>query len=200
MTRRCLLLAGIAGLAVLLTGQAWACVGRFLFVGTVDTPQGRVLAELVAQLINERTGTTVKIRFFDDRAKLYQALRSANEEERADILVEDTASAMAMLKQERLPEANAEYLAAKEAYEKELGLVWLNPFGFRSAQEGGPTTVSAPVLRQDVLANFPLLPRVLNKLAGAIDDAAFAGLVGEVQSGNKPNNVARDWLRAKKLI
>jgi glycine betaine/choline ABC-type transport system substrate-binding protein len=56
------------------------------------------------------------------------------------------------------------------------------------------------LLRRDVLTNFPLLPRILNKLAGSIDDETFYDLEAKVSAGDKPKNVAKDFLRTKKLI
>jgi glycine betaine/choline ABC-type transport system substrate-binding protein len=89
---------------------------------------------------------------------------------------------------------------AKELYDEELDIVWLNPFGFTKKLEAAEPSVSAPLLRRDVLTNFPLLPRILNKLAGTIDDETFLDLEARVRSGDKPKNVAMDFLRTKKLI
>lgn len=184
-----------------LHSPASACVGRILYVGAQNTIEDRVLAEMLVLLINERTGTTVKIRLFDDNAQLYQALKAESEEERVDIIVEDTADAFAVL-QETLANGNSDqqYLTAKNRYEKELDVIWLNPFGFTNNKGDTVSTVSAPLVRRDVLTNFPLLPRVLNKLAGAIDDKSFSELTGSAKAGEKPKNVAKDFLRVKKFI
>jgi glycine betaine/choline ABC-type transport system substrate-binding protein len=53
---------------------------------------------------------------------------------------------------------------------------------------------------RDVLTNYPLLPRVLNKLAGAINDEAFSTLTAKVRGGEKPQNVSKDFLRQNKFI
>jgi osmoprotectant transport system substrate-binding protein len=176
------------------------CVGRVLYVGALPSDADRLMSELLVMLINERTGTNVQIRFFDDRNQLYNAMKLTDEAERVDIIVEDTSQAMSLLKRQRLTDANQEYMMAKELYDKELDIIWLNPFGFKKKQTVAEPTVSAPLLRRDVLTNFPLLPRILNKLAGTIDDETFNDLEARVSAGDKPKNVAKDFLRTKKLI
>ena len=176
------------------------CVGRVLYVGALPSATDRLMSELLVTLINERTGTNVQIRFFDDRDQLYNAMKLTDEAERVDIIVEDTSHAMNLLKRQRLADANQEYLMAKELYDKELDIIWLNPFGFKKKLTVAEPTVSAPLLRRDVLTNFPLLPRILNKLAGTIDDETFNTLEARVSAGDKPKNIAKDFLRTKKLI
>ena len=176
------------------------CVGRVLYVGALPSPADRLMSEMLVTLINERTGTNVQIRFFDDRDQLYNAMKLTDEAERVDIIVEDTSQAMSLLKRQRLTDADQEYLMAKELYDKELDIIWLNPFGFKKNLTVAEPTVSAPLLRRDVLTNFPLLPRILNKLAGTIDDETFNDLEARVSAGDKPKNVAKDFLRTKKLI
>lgn len=185
-----------------ITGHA--CIGRMLYVGVVDTVEGeRIMAEMLVLLINERTGTTIKIRLFDNNAQLYKALQSNNEGERADMIIEDSGDAMAILKRPRLGDLGQEYTTGKELYEKEFNLIWLNHFGFTNLKKSIGGTVSAPLVRRDVLANFPLLPRVLSNLSkkgGAVDNEIFTQLLDRVRSGDKPKNVAKDFLKAKKLI
>ena len=176
-----------------------ACVGRTLYVGTLNNPDDRLMADMLALLINERTGTTVKIRRFDTADQLYAALAAEKEEERVDIIVEDTGDANTMLGRTPSGDPEADYLAVKKRYDEERDIIWLNPFGFTAtSQHKG--VVTAPLVRRGVLTNFPLLPRVLNKLAGTIDDTAYAELLARVQQGEKPRNVAKDFLRQRKLI
>jgi len=191
------LLIALALLAM--AGSAGACVGRILYVGALDTTEGKVVAELLAVLINERTGTTVKTKFYPDLHKLYEALKVSEEEKRVDIFVEETGGALARLGATPTANPTDDYAAAKERYDKELDLIWLNPFGFTTGQGTATPTISAPLIRRDVLTNFPLLPRVLNKLAGAIDEQAYRDLITEAK-GEKPHNVAKEFLRARKLI
>ncbi len=189
----------IMTLLIYTAGQA--CVGRILYIGALDTTDDKVMAELLVTLINERTGTNVKVRYYKELDGLYKALKAHDEKERVDIIVEDTADAMKIMNTERLADLDQEYTNAKTLYEKEMDIIWLNPFGFRNskASPSGPS-VSAPLIRRDVLTNFPLLPRILNKLSGAINDQTFADMTDKARSGSKPKNVARDFLKAKKFI
>lgn len=190
----------VLGLTLLSTTEASACVGRFLYVGTLNTVEDTVLSEILVLLINERTGTTVKIRSFETNDLLYQALKSTDEEQRVDIIVEDTADALAVAKQPASGNPGNDFALVKEFYDKNLDIVWLSPFGYTNSKGQTGQTMSAPLVRRDVLTNFPLLPRVLGKLAGAVDDETFARLVQSAKAGEKPKNVARDFLRSKKLI
>jgi osmoprotectant transport system substrate-binding protein len=182
------------------TANSFACVGRTLYVGSLDTPEDKVLAQMLVLLINERTGTTVKIRYFADNETLYNALRENDEDKRADIIVENTNDALALLKKPRPGDLDQTYRQVKELYESELALIWLNPFGFKLGSADNQQALSAPLVRRDVLTNYPLLPRVLNKLAGAINDETFSSLTAKVRDGEKPQNVSKDFLRANKLI
>jgi len=177
-----------------------ACVGKTLYVGALDNTEDKVLAELLVLLINERTGTTVKIKFYQDEKLLYQAMQETEEEKRIDIMMEDTEDAAHILHFAQNDDPDQDYALAKTRYEKELRIVWLRPLGLTDRNGKHGATVTAPLVRQDVLTNFPLLPRVLNKLSGAIDDQTFAGLLARAEDGDKPKNIAKDFLRAKKFI
>ena len=91
-------------------------------------------------------------------------------------------------------------IEVKVAENNHIDIIWLKPLGFRENQTDAEPTVIAPLLRRDVLTNFPILPKILNKLAGTIDDETFNDLESRVSGGEKPKNVAKDFLRTKKLI
>ena len=192
-------LAAIIMLAATTTSSQ-ACVGRILYVGAMETIESKTMAEMLVLLINERTGTNVKIRYFADNNKLYQAFQSHDEEARIDIIIENSADAMAYLKKKRLADLDQEYLEVKKIYEKELNVIWLKPFGFRNYKGQGNQSISAPLIRNDVLTNYPLLPRILTKLSGAIDEQTFTEMIAKVKSGAKAKNVVKNFLRAKKFI
>ena len=187
-------------LLLLSAASSMACVGRTLYIGAFETNESKIMAEMISTLINERTGTTVQIRYFKSQEKLYTALKSDVEEERADILVENTIDAMAVLGKTPGATSDQDLVVVKTAYEKDLSVIWLNPFGFKSSKGQATQSMSAPLVRRDVLTNFPLLPRVLNKLAGAITDQAYTDLLAKVDGGDKPKNAAKDFLKLKKLI
>jgi glycine betaine/choline ABC-type transport system substrate-binding protein len=169
-------------------------------VGTLDTTEDKVLAQMLVLLINERTGTTVKVRYFDNEEVMYNALKENDEEKRADIIIENTDDALAFLKKPQSGDLDQTFKQVKEIYETELGLIWLKPFGFKNATGDDKQTISATIVRRDVLTNYPLLPRVLKKLARAINDEAFQNLTAKAKSGEKPSNISKDFLRVKKLI
>ncbi len=188
----------IVSLFLMHTGPAAACVGRILYLGAMQSNEDKLMSEMLALLINERTGTTIQIRSFDTADQLYNALKSSKEEERVDIIVEDTVQALAIAKQTTGASPDQDFLTVKAFYEKELDVVWLNPFGYNT--NAAQPSISAPLVRRDVLTNFPLLPRVLNKLAGAISDKAFQYLIKTLDSGEKPKNAAKDFLKKQKFI
>ena len=193
-------LATLLVLALLLTQAApgLACVGRTLYLGSLKDNGDLLISEMISVLVTERTGTTIKIRPFDTQAQLYQALKSTKEEERVDIMTENTAAALAFAKLPPGPSADQDFLTAKAYYEKNLDTIWLNPFGY--SKEKAKPSVSAPLIRRDVLTNFPLLPRVLNKLSGAINDQDYQELLTAVNKGGNPKEVAKDFLKKHKLI
>lgn len=185
------------GLILIHTG-ADACVGRILYVGALQSNENKVMSEMLALLINERTGTTIQIRSFETVDQLYSALKSAKEEERVDIIVENTVQALSIAKLTAAATPDQDFVAVKAFYEKDLDVVWLNPFGYNT--NSAQPSISAPLIRRDILTNFPLLPRVLNKLAGAISDKAFHDLIKSLDGGEKPKNAAKDFLKKQKLI
>jgi len=175
-----------------------ACVGRTLYLGTLQTNEDSLMAEMLALLINERTGTTIQIRPFKTSEELYSALKSQKEQERVDIIVEDTTQALAIAQQKVGNSPDQDFITVKAHYEKELNVVWLNPFGY--SKKAGQPSFSAPLLRKDILTNFPLLPRVLNKLAGSINDKAYQDLMTAVSGGDKPKSIAKEFLKKQKFI
>jgi glycine betaine/choline ABC-type transport system substrate-binding protein len=100
-------------LITLWAANSHSCVGRILYVGSLDTTEDKVLAQMLVLLINERTGTTVKIRYFDDTGKLYQALQVSDEETRADIIIENTDGALSILKKDKAADLDQTYRQVK---------------------------------------------------------------------------------------
>jgi glycine betaine/choline ABC-type transport system substrate-binding protein len=176
--------------------QADACVGRTLYIGTLNSPHEMLLSELLSVLINERTGTTVLIKDYKDSEELYNAIKK-NE---VGITIENTDRAMQILGRPKEENPEKAYNILKEAFKNNLNLVWLKPFGILTAGEGGKKHYYGPVITADVLTNFPALPRVINKLSGVVNEDTFSKLVKAVLSGEKPKKVARDFLKARKLI
>ena len=190
-------------LALALTGLAgWrpaaACVGKTLVVGALDTPQQQVLAQLLAILIGERTGTTVKVVPAASHAAAHEALLRAD----LDMYVEYTGiGQVQLLGAAPIADQAALYKAVKERYNQELNLVWLEPFGFADPRlaPAGTVAEAAPVVRKDTLKKYPALARLINKLGGAIDQEAMQKLEASAGSGNA-KDVARKFLKDNRFI
>ena len=186
------------GLIVLSASNGSACVGKTLYVGALDTTADKVMAEFLVLFINARTGSSVEVKIFNDTEQLYLALQTKDEDTRIDLVVEDTVDASIILGLQRIANLEREYIEAKKAYEKKFDIIWLDPFNFTNIK-AGHKSVAASLVRRDVLANFPLLPRVLNKLAGAIDNRSFSQLLNQAKSEN-PNTMVRVFLESQGLI
>ncbi len=185
----------------MMTGISHACVGRILYIGALNNSiKEDVMSQLLVLLINERTGTNVKLRYFDTNDQLYAAFKSDEEDKRIDILVEDTIDGLAIINGKSTGDPEKDFVLVKKEYETKLNIIWLSPFGYKNSKGAASPSVSAPLVRRAVLSNFPLLPRVLNKLSGAISDTTFSDLVSKTKAGEKAKNVAKDFLRAKKFI
>lgn len=173
-----------------------ACVGRILNIGITNSVNENLLAELVSVLINERTGTTVNIKVFDTPDDMYESLRK----EELGIVIENTDRAMNMLNMPGSKDKDKDYDVSKKEFRERMNLIWLKPFGFLSEEEGRDKYFYAAVITENVLINFPALPRVINKLGGISDDGDFNKIVKAVKSGEKVKRAARGLLKKKKLI
>ena len=189
----CLLLV-LFGLVI---SPAYACVGKTLVIGSTGGLQQEVLANLLAQLITERTGTSVKLVTHETSSSAHQALLKDD----LDIYVEYTGvGQLTILGAEPLVDAEQLYLAVKNRYNEELNLVWLDPLGFEATLQGVTIpTQAAPVARKDTLKKFPALARLINKLGGKIDGETIARL--EIEAGKHgAKEVARGFLKQNRLI
>ena len=177
--------------------QAEACVGKTLAIGIVSSSKDQLLAEILSVLINERTGTSVTINAYKNVQEVYQAVKKKGE---ISILIENTERALEVLNRPAEKDAKKAYAISKEEYRKHFDLVWLQPFGF--FLQHGETNPSCWcfAIATDTLNNFPALPRLLNKLAGTLNEEAFATLMKKLDNGGKPAVLAKDFLKSKKLI
>lgn len=177
---------------------AAACVGKTLVIGALDAPQQQVLAQMLAILISERTGTTVKVVPAASHVAAHEALLRAD----LDMYVEYTGiGQVQLLGGAPIADPAALYKAVKERYNQELNLIWLEPFGFADRQLAPPGTVAeaAPVVRKDTLKKFPALARLINKLGGTIDPATMQKLEAGVK-GDNAREVARKFLKDNRFI
>mgnify|MGYP001182257468 CR=1 FL=1 len=194
MKKRMLML--LTAVLLVCTGNAFACVGKTLVIGALSSPNDQLLAQMMAVMINERTGTTVNVVYFEDQQKLYAAL----EKKEINIISENTGRALQKLGKEVSGDANAVYSSVKEAYKSQLRLIMLKPFGKVEEAAGDKPYVDVAVIAEAILIDYPALPRVIEKLAGIAQDKGYAQLLGAVAGGDKPNQVARDFLKKKRFI
>lgn len=185
-------------IVILLATPVLACVGKTLEIGTTGSVQQDVLANIIAELITERTGTTVKVVSFKDSSEAHAALLKAD----IDMYVEYTGFGQtSILKGQALADAAELYKAVKERYNQELNLIWLKPLGFDAAADLGLAlpAEAAPVVRKDTLKKFPALARLINKLGGKIDQQAIAQLEKEAGKG-AAKKAAHGFLKSNRLI
>lgn len=187
------LLCSIIFFAGMTAAPTPACVGKTLHIASSGTVQQDILANALATLIGERTGTTVKVDRFASPRAAHDALGKAD----LDIIVEYTGRARSeVLKKPAIAESAALLEAVRAEYNQDLNLVWLAPFGFSDGANGE----AAPVARKDTLKKFPALARLINKLGSLIDAATMAKLEGQVKGGKPAAEVARTFLKESKLI
>ena len=188
----------VTAILLALSGSAVACVGKTLVVGMTGSVQQDLMAQMLSLLIQERTGTTVKIVQLDSSLAAHDALLKAD----LDMYVEYTGvGQVQILNKTAIADAGELYKAVKETYNEELNLVWLQPFGFenKGVAPAGTVAAAAPVVRKDTLKKFPALARLINKLGGRIDSATIAKLEASAKGGDS-KQVAREFLRENRLI
>ena len=181
---------------VLFSVNSFACVGKTLIIGAVNSPNDRLLAQMMAVIITERTGTTVNVEYFDDHTQLFEAVKKRE----INIFTENTGRALQLIEKDAGSDGDLNYSTVKEEFKSQYHLVLLKPFGAQQADAGDKSFVDVPVIASGILIDYPALPRVLNKLKGISQDKNYVKLLAAVESGDKPNQVARDFLKKKRFI
>ncbi len=169
---------------------ALGCVGKTLIVGTDSTARSRVVAQLLAILINERTGTTIEIVDYASGDELFKEMTGGN----VDMALAYASSALTRMGKDVPADPQAAFKAVKKAYQEELNLIWLGPLGF--SDEANPSSLAAPIAQKHALKKFPALPRLIAKTSGLLP-------LETIQNLSEAENIAkavRDFLKDKKLI
>lgn len=119
----------LAVLAALLAGCGTRREGR-LVVGSKNFTEQVILGEILATLIEERAGIPVRRRLnLGGTFICHQGLIAGE----LDLYVEYTGTALtAILKRAPVADPAAALRIVREAYEKDIGLVWTEPFGFNN--------------------------------------------------------------------
>jgi glycine betaine/choline ABC-type transport system substrate-binding protein len=176
----------IAAAFLMASHVSLACVGKTIHLG-ISSADEKLMAEMASLMISERTGSSVKIDVYKDSKELYEAVKHG----KVNIIIENTDSALEVLG--RSKNAGPSGLESiKSDYRKSFNLTWLNSFGVAPQY--------APVLTADTLSNYPALPKLLNKLAGALSNDTYSKLLKSVESNDKTKKIAKDFLKGKKLI
>jgi osmoprotectant transport system substrate-binding protein len=197
-----------AGLVVVLSAMylpVEACVGKTVFLGRLPGREQEILTEIFSWMVSERTGTTIQVKPFADSRAMQAALQTAE----VDLYLEDQGVALRdILGLAATGTVTDQREVVRREYEQRFNLIWLEPWGMTGrpapvavAGPGGPAAPGyvAPVIRKDTLKKFPALSRLVNKLAGVVDNATLAKLVQE--SEKRPaREVVKQFLKEKRLI
>lgn len=174
--------------AILMTAHvSSACVGKTIHLG-ISSANERLMAEMASLMISERTGSSVKIEVYKDSKALYEAVKQG----KVNLFMENTDRAQEMLGKAKGTAPAMGIDAIKSEYRKNMNLTWLASFG--SAPQ------YAPVLTGDTLNNYPALPKLLNKLVGALPNDTYIKLVKSSESDDRTKKIAKDFLKGRKLI
>lgn len=174
--------------------NAKACVGKVLYIGVTNSAHDQLLAEMISALVTERTGTTVKILTFKSGADIYNAVRHGQ----VGLIIENTDHGLELVKRPKEANAKTAFEIVKKEHRKAFNLVWLEPLGTLTGN--GSSQLIAPVISLEVLGNLPALPKLINKLSGIVNDSSYPRMVKMIRGEDKPNKLAREFLKAKKLI
>ncbi|HLB25976.1 MAG TPA: glycine betaine ABC transporter substrate-binding protein [Nitrospirota bacterium] len=201
MSRKAAVFFSALALFLAVSAPAQACVGKSLVIGSVNRPNLSVMSEMLGILITERTGTTVVLRSFDSFPSLMEAMKKGD----VDIMIDYSGRCYVDVLGMQ-PDGSSEkvFSTVKEVYQRDKNQVWLEPFGFSetgviAGKGSGAPAFAAPIVRKDTLAKFPALPRVMNKLAGKIDNGIITRLTSEGTNG-KAKKATRKFLKDNKLI
>ncbi len=186
MKKTLVLLSILSTLVFCQGGQA--CVGKMLTIGVTNSSNELLFAEMISVLVNERTGTTVKIVSYKDVRDMYRAVKAGE----VGVVIENADRALKILEKPAEGNTKAAYETAKKEFRKGLNMVWLEPFGV--------SQYYAPVVSIETIGNLPALPKLINKLGGTVNDEVCAKLLKSLKSDEKPKKVARDFLKTRKLI
>ncbi|MBE0500671.1 MAG: hypothetical protein IBX47_04440 [Desulfuromonadales bacterium] len=186
-------------LAALLSLPAIACTGKTITIARTADLQQVILAQMLAVLIDARTGTTVEEKIYPT----FEAAHAAIIGHDADIDIEYTGRIRAaILNKEMLSDADELFAAVKEEYAvSQKNLIILPRLGFnnQTLAPAGGAAEAVIVLRKDTAEKFPALDKLITKLAGIVDDAAMQELEKKAQSG-EIRTVVREFLRSKRLL
>jgi len=198
---RALILTAV--ITLFLHTQLWACVGKTLQVGVVHSGEVKLMSRMLSILVNERTGTSVKMKEYGTFAECFAALVECE----VDMAIAFTGEGYFQINPgEKAGSAQEVLEEVKATFNREHNLIWLEPWGvddggrFVRDGDGQPViTQAAPLVRKDALKKFPALARLVNKMSGRLEPAVMTSLLRDAETQDE-DGVAREFLKAQKLI
>ncbi len=197
-----LLFAGCMILLYAFALPAQSCVGRILTLSIDDTPEQKLVGQLLATYITERTGTTVNLTTVLD----VKASEDLIEQCKADIFLNYIKVGMAGMEHaDTAADTQESYSLVKQYYLEKNDMVWLKPLGYKgplqnpAVTDPGSISLAVPVTTKDVLDRFPVLDRVINKLSGRVDDRTLQQLMQKAETDGIKVAV-KGFLKAQNLI
>jgi len=187
----------LAGCLILFNAlPSYSCVGRILTLSINDSPEQKVIGQLLATYITERTGTTVNLTTALDLKASEELLVQC----KADIFLNYLNVGLTDMKDGgNHADTQESYSIVKQYYLTNKAMVWLKPLGYKGPVSQGNESLAIPVASQDALNRFPVLDRVINKLSGRIDDRIVQQLIEKAQTDGVEGAV-KGFLKAQNLI
>ena len=194
----------VSGLILLhlLATPLLACKGRVLNLAVGNSPDQLIMGQMLSILINERTGTTVEIVQLEDIKAAHEAVLHGL----AEIYITYLGMAQAGTEgPNALDEPQKAYVLARKSYNEKFDMIWLRPFGFQgplpqvAPSEKVDRTIAAPITTKEVVKKFPILDRLINKLAGRVDNKTMEELRKKSENQDVEITV-REFLTSHKLI
>jgi len=196
------ILAGCIILLQTFAAPGLSCVGRILTVSVNDSIEQKLIGQLLATYITERTGTTVNMVTGLDTRASEELIKQC----KADIFINYINVGLADIDGAGTIENDQEaYGLVKQYYDEKFELVWLRPLGYKGPLLQGVentaenTSLAIPVTTKEVLNRFPVLDRVINKLGGRIDKRTLQQLILETET-KEIAVVVKEFLKDQNLI
>jgi len=183
-------------------GSGQSCVGRILTVSVNDSIEQKLMGQLLATYITERTGTTVNMTTALDVTISEEQIKQCQ----ADIFINYLNTGLAGI-EGAVSNGNAQedYGQVKQYYVEKFDMVWLKPLGYKgpllndAGLEEKNVSLAVPVTTREVLNRFPVLDRVINKLGGRIDERTLQQLIQKAES-EEITVIVKQFLKDQNLI
>ena len=179
-----------------------SCVGRILTISVNNSIEQKVIGQLLATYITERTGTTVNMTTGLDVKASEEQIKQCQ----ADIFINYLNVGLTnMDSTDKNENAQEAYALVKQYYGEKFDMVWLKPLGYNGRllkdtdKAADNASLAIPVTTREVLNRFPVLDRVINNLSGRIDERTLQQLILETET-KEIAVIVKDFLKNQNLI